>query len=160
MRHAPAEARAPHSSDQSRALSPEGVDKCRRIAAGMKALKLVFDVVLSSPLLRARQTAEIVCERLSEKPSLKIVKELSPGADPNRVIQMLSTEYRNSASLLLVGHKPDLGELASVLLVSTKAAAIHFKKGSICKLTLPPPVFERNAILEWLLTPGHLTRLH
>lgn len=160
MRHAPAEPRAMHSSDQSRALTPEGSDKSRRIAAGMKALKLAFDVVLSSPLVRARQTAEIICNGLSEKPPLQILMELSPGAGPNRLIQVLRNQYRDSTALLLVGHEPDLSELASVLLVGPAAsAAIHFKKGSLCKLTLPPPSFERYGVLEWFLAPGHLTRL-
>lgn len=159
LRHGVAEERVAARSDQARALTSDGIEKMRRIARGMKILKLSFDRILTSPLVRARQTAEIVCEFLQAKGKLDTVTELSSGADPEFLFELLRGRYGRSKSLLLVGHEPDLSEFASRVLIGSPSIPIHFKKGGLCLLTVAPPIADGHGLLEWHLAPGQLARL-
>lgn len=158
LRHGIAESRT-HGRDSDRALTREGIDKMRRSVKGMHAIGLTFDRILTSPLVRARQTAELVTEQIETLKKLEVVPDLAAGADPSRLLSALKHQYAEFKKLLLVGHEPDLSLFASRLLLQDGHIPFHFKKGSLCKLEVPILEFASGATLEWLLTPNQLAHL-
>ena len=75
------------ASDHLRPLTPKGKRQLRKIATAMRAMELRFDVILSSPLVRARQTAEIVAADLKLEKRLVFADELKPGGDAKKLVQ-------------------------------------------------------------------------
>ena len=161
LRHAIAVERgtAGHEVDSTRPLTPDGARKMQRIAAGMAKLGLKLDVILTSPYLRARQTAEIVGSVFRMPHSIQINEWLSPGGDQARFMDELAERYAGRKGLLLVGHEPDLSELASTLICGSLDAAIDMKKGGLCHLSSESPHYGQCAILRSLLTPRQLVLL-
>jgi phosphohistidine phosphatase len=143
-------------ADRSRPLTPKGRKKMVKIAASMKSLGLSFDLILSSPCLRARQTAEIVAEAYHAGKHLELAKELSVEARPEALLQRLFHEHLLPDNLLLVGHEPHLSGFISLLLSGTAHVQLQLKKGGLCKLSIPALKPGRRATLEWLLTPRQL----
>lgn len=161
LRHGIAEARENFASknDNDRPLTPEGARKMRRIAKGMKALGLSFDLILTSPLLRARQTAEIVAPILQLKKRPEVFPPLSAGEETKKLVGALRQRRDSSEKILLVGHEPDLSGLISRLVSGSEDAVINLKKGGLCKMTMTTIRDGRCAILEWLLAPSQLVRI-
>ncbi|HEY7714619.1 MAG TPA: phosphohistidine phosphatase SixA [Candidatus Binatia bacterium] len=146
--------------DAQRPLTPKGIKRTRRAARGVRRLEIPFDVILTSPVFRARQTADIVAEALGAE---ELVKELSGLAPESTVDHLLFglTRYQNHRHLLLVGHEPLLSNCLSVLLAGSSAnnATFEFKKGALCCIEideLSPPGLCR---LHWFLTPKQLRLL-
>lgn len=159
LRHAIAVERgSPGYTDDRRPLTDDGIVKMRRIAGGMEAIGLSFDLILTSPYLRARQTAEIVARRFDAGSILKLSSNLEPGGDSRRLMEEIAAAGEES-SVLVVGHEPYLSGLISVLLTGNGGTEILLKKGGLCRLTLERPRHAKCAILDWLLTPGQLRRL-
>lgn len=156
MRHGIAADPAPGMSDADRALTPEGVRKTARVAAGLAKLGVKPDLILSSPLRRAEETAHLVADALDGRAAVELFPPLSPGVAPSDLIKQLRA-HRRASELLLVGHQPDLGELASYLLTGTpRLVALPFRKAGVAAIavaSLPP---RRPGDLEWFLTPGQL----
>jgi phosphohistidine phosphatase len=155
VRHAIAEEVSSTGRDEDRALTPEGRKKMKRAARGLAALGVAPRHLLSSPLVRARQTAEIVVEAL---PELKIetCDLLAPGVDERALTRLLNGTYAG-ADVALVGHEPDLGELLSFWLTGSRGGVeTRFKKGAVACVASSalPPV--GKAVLEWLLTAAQL----
>ena len=122
-------------------------------ARGMKSLGLVFDLILTSPLARARQTAEIVATGLRPRAPIKPLPALSPGGDPAAVTAAVSSlsEVRR---LLLVGHEPDLSRLLGFLVLGGEHGLPHeFKKGGICRIDFQGEVRPGAGKLVCLLPP-------
>lgn len=156
LRHAIAEERSPSlpGGDSQRRLSREGIRKMRREARGMKALKLKFDLILSSPYLRAKQTAEIVTKTFHNDKILKLTPLLAPDGNPRDLIEELKRSHPGCKYVLIVGHEPYLSSLISLLLSGQTDLSITLKKGGLCALTVGKLHYGRCATLEWLLTPG------
>lgn len=142
-------------NDSDRPLTSEGESKMREIARGMRAMNESFDRVLSSPHLRARQTAEI----FADDPGLEIefTRLLEPQGNPERLIKAIAA--RADRSILLVGHQPFLSQLISVLISGNLDTHIELKKGGLCKLTSESLTYGKCATLNWLLVPKHLRRI-
>ncbi len=141
-RHGIAEDRHPDRPDLERALTAEGRQRTAIVAAELCRLQLHCDRLLSSPLRRALQTAEIgVAAGLAS--ALELEDRLVPGGDPRPLLQ--AGPWRR---LGLVGHEPDLGELASSLL-GLPAGTISVRKAGIVLLRLGPT----GASLEALIGP-------
>jgi phosphohistidine phosphatase len=145
--------------DAQRELTSDGAVKMRRIARGMLKLDLQFDLILSSPYLRTRQTADIVADALKARDKLRFTENLIPGAGADQVIAEINKRYRKRENILLVGHEPMLSSLIAILISGDPTLAIVIKKGGLCHLTIPMLVHGRCASLEWLLFPSQLTRL-
>jgi len=145
--------------DSERRLTKEGEKKMRRIARGMQSLGLSFDLVLSSPFVRARQTAEIVAETFGIEEKLTLTPHLETGGDPRRLVAEIASRYEGLDSVLLVGHEPYLSGLISVLLGGDERLAIVLKKGGLCQLQIEKLVYGRCADLEFLLTPRQLQQI-
>jgi len=159
LRHAIAEDKASAKPDSQRRLTAEGEEKMRRIAEGMKSLDLEFDLILSSPYLRAKQTAEIVAGIFNLGSCLEMSDDLIPSGNPKNLIEALNNRYSDRESIVLVGHEPYLSSLISLLLSGGTNIAITLKKGGLCKLAVEHLKYGRCASLEWLLTPRHLKML-
>src|SRR5262249_4821968 len=131
---------------------------------GLKELELKFNVILTSPLLRCRQTAEAVAEVLDLQHRVKIMDSLAPGrsfatGEGGHAEIFLELGAYQFDRALLVGHQPDLSELASFLLTGNRNLNVEFKKGSICAIEvarLPP---RGPALLKWMMTPKQLREL-
>ena len=145
--------------DDLRPLTVKGKKQLRQIAAAMRALELNCEVILSSPLVRARQTAEIMAADLKLERHLAFADELKPGGDLKNLIQRLVQLKPAAENILLVGHEPDLSELISLLVTGNRGAGLALKKGGLAKLELEKLRAGKCATLRWLLTPALLKRM-
>ena len=156
LRHAIAVEREEFAGDDSgRPLTAEGGKKMRRIAQGMSALKLSFDLILSSPYRRAQETANIVAARFNMRRHLCLTEALTPLGDRRALIQEISA-LAGAGSIVLVGHEPCLSTLAVTLVFGRPVGRLNLKKGGLCKLSIERIRLGRCAELDWLLTPRHL----
>ena len=136
-----------------RPLTPDGVEKMKRNTAGMLALGLEFDAVLHSRLRRSRDTARIVKKAMDLRCPLSSTDALLPGADPGEVLREIAGS-KALRSVLLVGHEPHLGMLASAL-IGSQVSSVIFKKGGIARIDAGKPA-PGSGRLAWLLTPRQL----
>jgi phosphohistidine phosphatase len=143
-------------TDADRPLTPKGRRQLRQIAAAMQSLDLRFNLILSSPYLRARQTAEIVAQSLKLKKRLAFSDELTPDGDPKALIRQLNELKPARKNIMLVGHEPRLSRLIALLISGEPATAIDLKKGGLCRLEMDSLCFGRCATLTWLLTPKQM----
>lgn len=157
IRHARAEERALFMRDRARALTPDGRRRMRKAARGLRTLIPALTRIASSPLRRARQTADIVAAAyaLTDVVSLPA---LSPGTPPRALLAWLRTQPPD-ATLVLVGHEPDLGHLASWLLAGKTQGFVQFKKGAAALIEFAGPAAAGRGSLHWLLTAAHLAQL-
>jgi phosphohistidine phosphatase len=142
--------------DSKRPLTPDGISRLRKTARGLNAIGVGFDQIVTSPLVRTRQTADIFTEELKSKPPVVTADALAPAGTPASVIQEIARHVRKPR-LALVGHEPNLGELAAQLIGSR--TPLEFKKGGICRIdfdVLPP---KGAGALRWFLTPKILRAL-
>jgi len=146
-------------ADADRPLSAKGKKKMAKIARGMRALELSFDLIVSSPFARTRETAELAAHELGLEGVLEYSTHLESGGDPAKLIADLSGRVPSPENILLVGHEPQLSHIVSVLLCGEGTVEIALKKGSLCKLEIATLQFARCAALQWLLTPNQLASL-
>lgn len=161
VRHAVAAERGPdYPDDAERPLTDEGVERFRRAVAGLRDLGVQLDLVLSSPYVRARETADLLCVGLKPRPKLIVVEALAVGGKPADVIAAVarhSATGRGASRVALVGHEPDLGELA-VRLMGARGA-VEFKKGAVCRIDVDRAMPAGPGTLRWLLPPRVLRGL-
>ena len=147
------------AKDADRPLTPEGERKLLQIAKAMEALDLTFDLILSSPYLRARHTAEIVAEALKARKKLELSDNLTPGGSTKKLVELLNHLQPPPENVLLVGHEPYLSGLISLLVSGDATLAVVMKKAGLGKLTTESLKHGRCAALEWLLTPKQMALL-
>ena len=146
-----------YENDADRPLIPKGERRLRSAATAMKKLDLSFDLILTSPFLRARQTSDIVAGELKLKKRIEFFDGLLPGGSSKALIQRLSGCEPAPENVLLVGHEPGLSRLISLLVSGgADAAAIEMKKGGLCKLEAAALRHGQSARLAWLLTPSQM----
>ena len=142
--------------DPERYLTEEGIEKTKKVAAGVAALTGSADLLLSSPYVRAMQTAEIFAAALDySKQKIRRNDLLLPGADPTLFFRELAKD-KQTATLFVFGHAPHLDELIATAL-NSKHHVTSLKKAGVALLELKrvsPP----NAELAWLATPKLLRR--
>ena len=157
IRHGVAEERGDAwPDDAKRPLSEDGMARLKKAARGLDRLGVSIDVILTSPLVRTRQTAEIVAAELDSHPHVTNIQSLAPGGTYQALMADLEKHGRRTR-IALVGHEPGIGELAARL-VGTRHA-IEFKKGAVCRIdvdALPPSA---PGDLRWFLSPKVLRRL-
>jgi phosphohistidine phosphatase len=146
--------------DAERPLTSKGVKRMRKAAKGVRQLNIPFDAVLTSPALRARQTAEIVAAALNIEARLEEISGLAPESTVEHLMFGL-TRYQDRAHVLLVGHEPLLSDTAAYLLGGKKPAnvTIDFKKGALCRIEIDSLPATSPGKLHWLLTPKQLRLL-
>ncbi|MBK7451198.1 MAG: phosphohistidine phosphatase SixA [Anaerolineales bacterium] len=158
IRHAIAEEESSSGEDSQRALTDKGAKKMRQVAKGLKILGIEFDFILSSPYLRAYQTAEILGDVFKMKKKVVQSENLTPMGDPDLLLAEINEKYSVN-SLAIVGHEPYLSTLVSLLVAGGAPVEMTFKKGGICHLSTDDLHHTRKATLEWLLTPGVMVEI-
>jgi phosphohistidine phosphatase len=164
LRHGIAEDEAPKGDDRARRLTPRGRTRMRAAAAGMRALGLRFDVILTSPLVRAVETAAILADVYAGKPAPQELPALATGTSPAETVRALRPFARHE-HVVIVGHEPGLSGIASLLLTgSATAASIELKKGGLIavdtgQLLRAAGGARAGAALLWHLTPRQLRRM-
>jgi len=141
--------------DSQRPLTDKGRRKMRQIAKGLYALGVEFDLILSSPYLRAQETAEVLADVLKVKKKIIFSESLIPESEPEKVIAEIN-ESHTVDSLAIVGHEPHLSSLIGLLAANNPNIDITLKKGGVCYLSADDLHHAHRATLEWLLTPGIL----
>ena len=138
--------------DSKRKLTPEGREKMQEIAKGLKRLGLEVDWIVTSPLVRAVETAEIVSGALGSKAPLDSCDELRPGEPAEKLLAYLAKQP-DRKRILLVGHEPDLTMLAARLMGAGRNANLAFKKGGCCLIVSDQFPLKSEGHLVWWLTP-------
>jgi phosphohistidine phosphatase len=146
---------AEYEQDSQRPLTDKGKKKMVQIAKGLHAIGADFDLILSSPYVRAKETAEIVADVFKMKKDVALSDNLIPTGDPDLLIAEINEKY-SADSIVLVGHEPNLTALVSLLVSENAGVGITLKKGGVCRLSADDLHHSRKATLEWLLTPGIL----
>lgn len=161
LRHAEAEAKGPKwaTHDQDRPLTKEGVQKFEEAVQGLRRLEVKFDLVLSSPFVRARQTAEILVQGYGQQNKLEFSANLSPVGDPRELVTELQMLSKKAPNLVIVGHEPFLSEFVGHLISGRPDCALTLKKGGVCKLEAGQLQYGRCATLKWLLGQRQLRLL-
>ncbi|MSO18845.1 MAG: phosphohistidine phosphatase SixA [Acidobacteria bacterium] len=141
----------PHD-DAARRLTDKGKRKMREISKGLCRLIARSDWIVTSPLIRAKETAEIVAMELPPSRSIAICSDLSPGGTLKNILRFIS-KYPECQRIILVGHETGLSTLAAHLIGATGAAGLSLKKGGCCLIRFDEAVEESAGRLMWLLTP-------
>jgi len=138
-----------YPDDSKRPLTAGGISRLRKEAKALDALGFGFDHIITSPLVRTKQTADVFAESLKSKPSVSTSDALAPAGTPAAVIQELGKHVKKGR-IALVGHEPNIGELAARLIGAR--VPMEFKKGAICRIdfeTVPP---KGTGQLRWFVT--------
>lgn len=145
-----------YPDDSKRPLTAEGISSLRKEVKGLVRLGVTFDQIISSPLVRTRQTADVLAQGLPSKPPIALADALAPAGSAASVLQELS-KYMRKGSVALVGHEPNLGELAARLIGAR--TAFEFRKGGVCRIDFE--VFPPKGLghLQWFVTPKMLRKI-
>jgi phosphohistidine phosphatase len=150
LRHASAGShKANLAADERRPLDPEGIQQCAAIGHALAALEVKLDVVISSPLKRAQQTAELVAREIGYEDRIEVSDALRPDADYRAFEQLLQSQAKEE-EIMVVGHNPTLSEFLSQLISGGAShTAVELKKGAIAKV----PMDGDSSPLQWCFTP-------
>jgi phosphohistidine phosphatase len=155
LRHGPAgDPNAWQGDDAERPLTEEGKEQLARVAAGLADLGLVPDLILTSPLLRAGQTAEIVARELGIPERVATEDRLAPGFGRKQLHGILA-DHPGYPSLMLVGHEPDFSKTAGKLIGGARLA---IAKGGLASIDVPDVESLKGTLLR-LAPPDMLARL-
>jgi len=145
-------------ADNLRPLTIKGADKTRQAAAGLLDLDVAPSHILTSPFLRARETAKLVREALEFRQEVQVCDELLPTAPPDKLLVLLNS-LPQDASVICVGHEPHLGEAAGLILFGEPVPGLSLKKAGACFLSFDGPPKAGKGILRWWLPPSQLRSL-
>jgi phosphohistidine phosphatase len=158
LRHAQAGDRVEAPADNARRLTSVGQERMRNAAAGMRKLGLNFDAILTSPLPRASETAQIVASAYDgQQPEL--LEALAVGVSPAEAVAALKP-FARCDHLMIVGHEPQLSGIASIVLTGAPDK-LHsdLKKGGCIAIEFPSRLAPGAGILLWILTQRQLRKL-
>ncbi|HEV2022658.1 MAG TPA: histidine phosphatase family protein [Terriglobales bacterium] len=149
LRHASAgQSKSDPVKDEKRALDEDGIEQCGYIGRALAALDVHVDVLISSPLKRASQTASLVGNEMGHEGKLVIDRALLPEAAFQAFRDLLNRHAKQEA-ILVVGHNPSMSEFLGKLIGDGTEASIDLKKGAVAKVE----VDRKMAALHWCLTP-------
>jgi phosphohistidine phosphatase len=155
VRHAEALDRTAAMADEMRYLTSEGRGSFRKTARTMLKQGVEPSLILTSPLIRAVQTAEILAETLAFFGPLQVRNELRPGFDMEKLQELLN-EFRSADEVVFVGHEPDLSGLITALLSLPEGFGL--KKGAAVKLKTDPKNLQNSTLFKWLAVGKKLVR--
>lgn len=144
--------------EAQRPLTSKGMEKTKRAVAGLSALGVAPTYLLTSPLLRALETAKLVRRGLRGRADLQVREELLPDARPDKLFPVLDS-LPQDACVICVGHEPRLGELAGLMLFGTPASGLALKKAGACCIGFDGAPKPGQGLLRWWLTPAQLRQL-
>jgi phosphohistidine phosphatase len=154
LRHAIASSAAEAGvyQDAERPLSDEGRDKMKRIAAAIVKVGVEVDLVLSSPYLRARDTAILAHDAMPKETCLEFTNALASGQDGKHILMELKERFRKAKRIMVVGHEPDLSQLIGRV-TSLGRLRLEMKKAGLAKIDITELSPELKGTLEWLIPP-------
>jgi phosphohistidine phosphatase len=153
LRHGEAGKRiAPGHNDARRPLTVAGEEEITEIAEALERIGIRFDIILTSPLKRAYQTADIVAKEFKAQKKMQKLQELSPEGNRFAFYQKLSS-FKEGTSILVVGHNPYLSEMVSEMFADEKYGRIDIKKGGIVRIRVTSATPKLKGELRWLITP-------
>lgn len=142
--------------DEKRALDETGVEQCGYVGRALAALDAQVEVIISSPLKRAAQTASLVGNEMGYEGKLQLDSALRPGAGFSDFRKLLD-KYSKYESIMVVGHNPNLSEFVGRLISETGCeAGVELKKGGVARVELG----RNSAVLNWCVSPKMLRTLH
>ena len=148
LRHASAGTRRPNPLiDVKRPLDKEGKQQCLLLGSYLNSLRVQFDLVISSPLKRALQTASLVATETGYDAQIMVSEALSPGATVSQFDKMLA-DLGSHENVLIVGHNPNLAQFLGAILTPGRMN-IRLRKGAIARVDMT----RRPGILHWLVDP-------
>ena len=142
--------------DDKRPLTTRGIARFEESVEGMRRLGVEVDEIFTSPLIRAKQTAELMAAGLPGKPTVRTLDSLAPGHTPGSVMAQLARAAKRRR-IAIVGHEPGLGELAAHLIGAGRA--LPFKKGGACRIDVESLTSRRAGALSWFVQPKLLRGL-
>ncbi len=151
LRHGIAEERSPSGSDADRRLTDEGREKLRRVMKRAANAGVELSLILSSPLVRAVQTAEIAAEVLKYPDKIVRVDSLTPDSSPKDVWEEIRT-HKDEEAILLAGHEPLFSATTAYLLGATRSM-VDFRKAGLVRIDVPGFGATPAGVLQWMLTP-------
>lgn len=158
VRHAIAADRGPnYPDDRERPLTSEGIARFKQAVQGLKDLDVGIDLVLTSPLVRAKHTAELLVAGLASKPRVDELDVLAPGGRLPALLEAVSKYAKRYRRIALVGHEPGMGEIAAKFLQAR--GVVEFKKGAVCCIELDGAMPSGPGVLRWLLPPRALRKI-
>jgi len=141
--------------DPERSLSPEGENQISASGQALQKMGIGFDLIVTSPKKRARQTAEIVARTVNYPVNdIETTETLQPTVPAQQAITFLTT-HEDKRRVLLAGHLPSLGEIASRLLSEASSVSIRFEMGGVCRIDMDRLQVGAGQ-LRWYVTPDQL----
>lgn len=161
LRHGEAGQRTSQTSDRIRPLTTAGKAEILEIAKALKIIGLKFDLVVTSPLKRAYDTAMIVADMFRVGNRLEVWNELAPEGQKAEVYRKIS-KLREEYAVLIVGHQPLLGEIVNDMIHKGKSSPCNLilKKGGVVRLRLLSKSNIPRGELQWLLSPRILKNIY
>lgn len=157
LRHGEAGRSSRLPGDSKRSLTNEGKQEVTDLSYGIRALEIKFDHIFSSPLLRAKQTAEIVAKSMKYKGKIEELDSLKPEGSRLEFYSILS-KLKQDSVVLVVGHEPYLSEMISEG-ISQSGCRINLKKSGLARMRILSTLPKIKGELRWLLTPKLLKKL-
>jgi phosphohistidine phosphatase len=150
LRHASAgQKRANAQQDDKRPLDKEGIEQCRYVGRLLNALDTHVDLILSSPLKRATQTASFVGNELAYEQKIELAPALKPNAEYQAFRDLLRS-LRKFDSVMVVGHNPNFSRFLALMVTNgADDSAIEMKKGGVARVEMGP----KRSVLQWIVTP-------
>ncbi|MGA2089899.1 MAG: phosphoglycerate mutase family protein [Endomicrobiales bacterium] len=158
LRHANAVLRGtPGYPNDDRPLTDEGIEKFIQSAKGIKRLVDCFDVIITSPLKRAHETAAILAREMGLEERIVVTDHLRPGSNLRLLLACLE-KFKSKQQILLVGHEPDMSALISRF-VGSNHPVVTMKKGAFCRVDVDAFPPRDPGQIVWLLQPKLLRKL-
>ena len=160
MRHGIAVSRAAIGigDDAKRPLTPDGKKKMQEIAEGLAKLGVEIDWIVTSPLVRAAETAGIVADSREGNVPMDFCDALRPGGSAEVLIAFLA-KHPHRKRVMVVGHEPELSELAARLIGAGRNVRLAFKKGGCCLIRFDEFPPKSPGELVWWLTPRAMRKM-
>ena len=144
--------------DSQRPLTAKGAEKTRQAAAGLVRQKLRPTHILSSPYLRAKETAKIVRDAFEVRADIQVCDELLPDSPPDKLLILLNS-LPGDACVICVGHEPHQGDAAGLMLFGEPVPGLSLKKAGACAISFEAAPRAGRGTLRWWLTPAQLRAL-
>lgn len=142
--------------DKARPLKKKGKEQMKGVAKGLKEMEVSFDRILTSPLLRAKMSAEILNDHCGNAKSVEVTDLLLPEGSHQKLIKHLNQLKRGKVAI--VGHEPFLSSFASLCLTNSLQPFLNLKKGGVLMLETDGQIKPEKCKLHWLMEPLHLSK--
>lgn len=155
IRHSDAESVAKGLKDADRQLTEDGVKRIKEASLKWKVFLPEINFIVSSPYVRALQTAKIIAEVYNCSDKVLVDKKIGCGSKTSDLVEIANS--LEAEHIAFVGHQPDMSEHISSF-ISTNYAFAEFKKGTIARISFHNKAREGKGILEYLIPPGCLIK--